>query len=305
MKELKNEFIKYCSSYASKQTVLFYKNVLTVFDEFLSFDNIVIDDINVLNASILTDFISYLRFVKEVKNVSCRTYLRGLRVFLNWCYDNGYMLEKVVSVKLPKDDRGLKVPLSRDEVRLCYDYIDTMDYYLYVRNISIFDLMLCCGLRSSEVRNLQLNDFDYKQNIIRVNNSKNNKSRVVPVPFDLKINIQCYIDNYRDYYLKGRSKWLFLTNKGDKLEKTTIDDFFRKIKVVCPRIHPHLLRHTFATSYIMGGGSLEVLRVLLGHTSYNVTQGYISLGTELSISHYDIYRIDDVFFDKFSYRKGV
>lgn len=300
MEKLKNEFLKYCLSYASKQTVLFYKNVLSVFDDFLFTYELKIDDINVINASILTDFIAYLRFNKNIKNVSVRTYLRGLRVFFNWCFDNGYMLERVPCVKLPRDDRALKIPLSNDEVNLCYEFLETLDEELYHRNVCIFGLMLDCGLRSGEVRKLMLNDVDFKQGIIRIADSKYNKSRVIPLPWQLQANIKYYIDMCRNKGLK----WLFLTNKGEQLNKSTIDDLFRKIKVVCPRIHPHLLRHTFATSYIMGGGSLEVLRVLLGHTSYNVTQDYISLGTEMSISHYDIYRIDDIFFDKFTYRKG-
>ncbi len=299
MEKLKSDFLKYCSSYASKQTVLFYKNVLSVFDDFLISYEIVIDDINMINASILSDFISYLRFYKEIKNVSVRTYLRGLRVFLNWCFDNGFMLERVPCVKLPRDDRELKIPLSSDEVKLCLDYLTTLSEDLQNRNTCIFGLMLDCGLRSGEIRHLKVNDVDFNQHIVRVVNSKYNKSRIVPIPY----NLECYLYYYINMCRVKGSKYLFLTNENEPLEKTTIDDLFRKIKVVCPRIHPHLLRHTFATSYIMGGGSLEVLRVLLGHTSYNVTQGYISLGAELSISHYDIYRIDDIFFDKFTYRK--
>lgn len=300
MEKLKNEFIKYCSSYASKKTVDFYNNVLSVFDEFLPYYEIDLVDINSINASVLTDFISYLRFYKEIKNVSVRTYIRGLRVFLNWCYDNGYMLERVSCVKLPRDDRTLKIPLSVDEVNLCIKYLDTLEEDLIFRNRSIFFLMLACGLRCGEIRNLCINDVDFKQCILRVVNSKYNKSRVIPLPYEVQLYLYTYINLYR----KKGSKYLFLTKNNNQLNKTTIDDLFSKIKAVCPRIHPHLLRHTFATSFIMGGGSLEVLRVLLGHSSYNVTQSYISLSTELSISKYDIYKIDDIFFDNFTYRKG-
>lgn len=299
MEKLKTDFLKYCSSYASKKTVAFYKNVLSCFDDFVAFTRLDIDDINKIDSSVLTDFISYMRFDRNVKNVSVRTYIRGFRVFLNWCYDNAYMLERVHSIKLPKDDRQLKIPLSEDEFRLCFEYLETLEEDLYDRNLCIFMLMLGCGLRAGEVRHLHVNDIDFNQGLVRVNNSKNNKSRIVPLPWDIRSYLKYYIDLSRP---KG-SKWLFLTKNENQLKKSTLDDLFRNIKSVCPRIHPHLLRHTFATSYIMGGGSLEVLRVLLGHTSYNVTQGYISLAAELSISHYDIYRIDDIFFDKFNYRK--
>lgn len=63
------------------------------------------------------------------------------------------------------------------------------------------------------------------------------------------------------------------------------------------------IRHTFATSFIMGGGNLENLRVLLGHSSYAVTQNYIKLATELSLVDYNIYKIDDIYFNSYDYHK--
>ncbi|WP_081820350.1 tyrosine-type recombinase/integrase [Robinsoniella sp. KNHs210] len=61
-------------------------------------------------------------------------------------------------------------------------------------------------------------------------------------------------------------------------------------------MHPHLLRHTFATSYIIGGGNLEMLRLLLGHYDYNVTRNYLHLAYQYMILNADIYKLDSVFF---------
>ena len=62
------------------------------------------------------------------------------------------------------------------------------------------------------------------------------------------------------------------------------------------RVYPHLLRHTFSTSYIMGGGSLESLRILLGHYDYSVTRIYLHLANQFFVMDSDIYRLDPVLF---------
>ena len=62
------------------------------------------------------------------------------------------------------------------------------------------------------------------------------------------------------------------------------------------RVHPHLLRHTFATSFIVGGGDLEYLRMMLGHTDYATTKMYVHIAQQSKMLHSDIYRLDSVFF---------
>ena len=64
------------------------------------------------------------------------------------------------------------------------------------------------------------------------------------------------------------------------------------------RLKPHLLRHTFATSYIIGGGDLETLRIYLGHASYEVTQNYLHIAQVYSTMGSDIYRLDNIFFKR-------
>ena len=72
-----------------------------------------------------------------------------------------------------------------------------------------------------------------------------------------------------------------------------------RLKKVDSGVHCHLLRHTFATSFMMGGGQLEILRVLLGHDEYIVTKDYIHLASQLGVINYDIYRLDGVMFSRY------
>ena len=63
-------------------------------------------------------------------------------------------------------------------------------------------------------------------------------------------------------------------------------------------LHAHLLRHTFATSYLVGGGNLEFLRAFLGHSDYNVTRGYSQLAAECKMLGVNVYHLDPIFFKK-------
>lgn len=77
-----------------------------------------------------------------------------------------------------------------------------------------------------------------------------------------------------------------------------LNSFFSRIKRKSgiERVHPHLLRHTFATSFIVGGGDLEYLRMMLGHTDYATTKMYVHIAQQSKMLHSDIYRLDSVFF---------
>lgn len=87
-------------------------------------------------------------------------------------------------------------------------------------------------------------------------------------------------------------------NKG--INGSVVKALFQRIvrNTGIERLHPHLLRHTFATSYIMGGGNLETLRLLLGHFDYSVTRKYLHLAAQYQITGTDIYRLDPIFFQK-------
>lgn len=298
------EFKNYVQSYCADATVEYYILNLHFLERYIleRYGTLEID-INVLQKK---DFVNYITYHKnrKVKNTSVRTYARAAKVFLKYCYNEGYLLTDITrNVKYPKSDNSVIVPLSYERVSLLEDKIKCS--CLAERNLCIFHLMLDCGLRLSEVVNLNYCDIDFDNHLLILRNCKNNKNRMLPLPGsveNLLIDYARSIHRYPGTYNYGDC--VFLGNDLKKrISKNAISLMFSKLKIVDPDVYPHLLRHTFATSFILGGGSLEILRILLGHDDYNVTKQYLHIATQLQIANYDIYKLDDVFFRIYNYNR--
>ena len=157
--------------------------------------------------------------------------------------------------------------------------------------------MLDCGLRSQEVRHLRYENIDRERNILHILDSKGCKSRITLIPDFL---IQ-EIDNYVRLCAREPSGFLFLSLRNNQpMSKNSLKELFTKLKkeTGINRLHAHLLRHTFATSYLVGGGNLEFLRVFMGHSDYNVTKLYSQLAAESKMLGVKIYQLDPIFFEK-------
>lgn len=245
-------------------------------------------------------YLEYLTYLKScgIKNTSLHTYHRAVRTFCNWLVKEGYLEKSWTSVKLPRADAEPIVPLTAREV----ERIDAAlkDSWYAGRNYCIIHLMLDCGLRRQEVINLKPEDFVNEQDVsyLIIKKSKYNKNRMVPVPPVLVTEIQKCIT-----YAPFKQKYLFNNfDNGDQLTIDTIKNLFRKLKLETgiDRLHPHLLRHTFATSFIAGGGSLEFLRMYLGHTDYAITQKYLHISFQQQICNANIYKLDKIFFKNYN-----
>lgn len=271
--------------YAAADTVRYYKDSLSGFIKWLR--DLGIDDTQQLDQDLLKQYAIYLRDVRKIKNTSIHTYFRGIKNFSLFCIDQHFCEYFNYKIRLPRPDPDLVLPLSSAEVDQIFNYIEN--------NVSIYNqtsykfmirLMLDMGLRLSEVINLKYEDVDQEKGILRVIDSKYNKSRLLPVP----VSVSLLYDEF--YILKESTSLHFI-----RLSDSGIESFFARMKrsTGIQRLHPHLLRHTFATSYMLQRGNLEFLRMYLGHSSYDVTKRYIHISSELMICSYDCYQIDPVF----------
>lgn len=310
-----NVFLVDKETSCSDETIVFYRDNVLQFLKFLVLDSsceLEELDYSFISKSVVSSYIRFLRNKGKVrgtagmsdvklKSTSVNTYIRAVKVFLNWSIEQEFLEENFFKgVKLPRADEDTIIPLYNSEV----ETIDTLfsgDNETSLRNLSIVHLMLDAGLRSSEVVSLDMSDLMFDKNIIRVK-GKGNKYRVVPMCPRLKLILYKYCVYFRSY-ASGSGEYqnqrCFVQLKDRKpINQNCIKLLFTRLKkkTGITRIHAHLCRHTFATSYIMGGGNMEMLRILLGHYDYTVTRKYLHLANQFSMVGDEIYKLDSVFF---------
>lgn len=288
------EFINEKNSYCEIRTIEYYQENLS---KFIQFVNDEAAD-GRPDKNIYIKYITHLRS-SGIKNTSIRTYCRAIRAFSSWMNNNGYIdYDFTMNVKLPRPDNEIIMPLSEKEAFHIDEILISSETFTNLRNLLILHLMLDAGLRKSEVINIHIKDIDCDNRIIRINNSKYNKSRIIPMSNKIYNYYNTYISDLISFDIVPMNN-LILKDDFTPITDSCIKNVFRKLKKTSgiERLHPHLLRHTFATSYLIQGGNLEQLRLFLGHSDYNVTRNYLHLAASNKLIGYDYYKLDTGIFN--------
>ena len=210
--------------------------------------------------------------------------ISGIRQFYRYC-----LLEQITKtdptllLESPKLKRALPDVLSFGEIESIINEID-LSTAEGGRNKAILETMYSCGLRVSEVVNLQISSLYLDVGFIRVI-GKGNKERLVPVGSSaIK-----YLDIYRKdirVHIKikpGNEDILFLNRRGSKLSRVMIfyiiKDLTKKAGI-SKNISPHTFRHSFATHLVEGGADLRAVQEMLGHESITTTEIYTHIDRE-------------------------
>jgi len=230
-----------------------YITDLTEFEEFLSHKKI-----SLLNST-SEDLIEYLQNIKNPRTQN--RHLSSINSFYKFASENfdDVIKPKASFAKLPK-----KLPkyLSDEQILKNLELIDRSKE-TGLRDYAIILFLYATGVRVSELINVQKNDIE--KNWIRVLFAKGSKQRVVPIA-DIALKAL-------SEYLENRSKksdYIFINYKGDPLSRVSIFKICKKYYDVSP----HVFRHSYATSLILGGADLMVVSELLGHSNLETTQIY-------------------------------
>lgn len=236
---------------------------------------------------------------RPITKTSVRSYTRDIKVFYHYLHKDGYLeVDPMLNIKLIENEKKLVLPLYENEVKQI-DNLYNGKTEVGSRNLCIVHLMLDAGLRAGEVCNLKLADVDLDHGHLFIRNAKGSKDRIVPLAKNLKQLLHCYITLYRCH---TDTPYLLINLKsGEQLTQDAIKCMFLRVRqrTGITRLKPHLLRHTFATSYIICGGDLESLRIYLGHTSYEITKNYLHLATTYQLMQADVYRLDKSLFNRY------
>jgi len=187
-------------------------------------------------------------------------------------------------VNAPKTPQHLPDVLSPEDVEqlLSLKPVDVLE----IRDLAIVELMYSSGLRVSETANIDLNDFEEEMSFLRVL-GKGSKTRIVPLGRYAINAIQNWIKEREKY--SGKSKALFINLKGSRLSVRSIQLRLKRLalKQGLPPVHPHMLRHSFATHMLESSGDLRTIQELLGHSSLSTTQIYTKLDYQYLVKIYD------------------
>ena len=218
-----------------------------------------------------------------LKSTSVNTHIRAVKAFYNFLIDEELIGDCSRKLKLIRQSKEEIIPLTDDEISRLLCCFDTSDV-LQLRNKCFVLLMLDCGLRRSELTRLKVSDVNLKDNFLLVN-GKGNKQRFVPMGATTARFLKDYDDLVKDKR-SGKSSAPFLLDRfGNGIDNNVIKMVFQDLKEQSgiQRLHPHLLRHTFATLYLVDGGDLEMLRCILGHSSISITQIYLHLSNNYKL----------------------
>ena len=185
----------------------------------------------------------------------------------------------VLVINNPKLPKKLPDVLSEKEISLIIDSIDESSQF-YQRDKAIIEMLYSCGIRVSEICNLEMSNLFIKDELIRVM-GKGNKERLLPLGSRSRIYLDDYLLSSRlGLIKKTKSSFVFVSRNGNQLTRAMVNIILNKwvhISGLRKSVSPHKLRHSFATHLLEGGADLRFVQALLGHSDISTTQIYTHL----------------------------
>ena len=270
-----NEFLGYLKVEKgySEKTIEAYRNDL---NQFFSYINKKITSISSIDKEIISDYIATCKD-KEYSLSTISRKIASIRSLFKYLY-----LEEQLKTNIAKNirikGRESKLPetISIEEINTIFDYLNKQNHPTAKRDIAIIEILYGCGIRISELVNLNISDIDNAESIIRCI-GKGQKERLIPVNHSALTSINNYINIERFNINKKQNQALFLTNRGSRISRQTI---WQIVKIIFQKnkmkynYTPHTFRHTFATHILQGGASIRHVQEMLGHSSIATTQIY-------------------------------
>lgn len=225
----------------------------------------------------VSEYITILRSEKKLSNSSFSRNLSSLKSFYRYLnrYE-GIKNNPVIMFHGSNTRRKLPEYLTFEQMEKLlssFDLSDSVD----VRNRTIIEVMYACGLRVSECASLFVKDIHLKERYLTVL-GKESKERMIPFYPRCAQLIEYYLNNVRPLYVKGDDHGiLFVNQKGKPITSRSIQMIVEKSGVqadINMHVHPHMIRHSFATHLLDNGADLRVVQELLGHVNLQTTQIY-------------------------------
>lgn len=262
---------------ASPNTLAAYRRDLREYSAFLA--SMTVSNPDAITRDVVTSFISSL-WARGLAASSVERKVAALKGFHKFLVREGVTANHpTAQLPLPKSPERLPDVISIEEADklLAQPFPDTA---IGLRDRAMLEVLYGCGLRASELSGLSVGDFDAEEGLLRVF-GKGSKERLVPVGGIAAHALDAYLRIGRPGLRTARSisrddSALFLNTRGGRLSRKSV---FLIVKTYGGRVgleglHPHTLRHSFATHLLEGGADLRALQEMLGHSDISTTQIY-------------------------------
>ena len=214
--------------------------------------------------------------------------LSAMRCFLQFLLKKGLITGNFAqAVRAPKQPRKLPKILDVDQLS---GFLEAgTSSLLEIRDLAMFELFYSSGLRLSELAALDLTDLDLPDNMLTVRHGKGNKSRLLPIGSKAAAAIKNWLQ-LRAPKISPEQPALFVSMHGKRLGQRNIELRLKKWceqKQIQTPIHPHMLRHSFASHFLESSQDLRAVQDMLGHSNIGTTQIYTHLDFQHLAKIYD------------------
>ncbi len=282
VKEVRDVYIRHCEE--TFKTHATQRSRIAAADRFM---RIVIVNKRIAWEDVSAKIISeYAMGLAECAKATVEVHLRGLRYFLHFLYETGY-IKQDFSAAVPKlcCGTGERIPhmLSTEQVNMLLDSIDRGNP-IGKRNYAIIMMAACLGMRDSDITNLKFENIDWEKSTISFFQKKTNKFLVLPL---LPVVGEAIIDYLRNGRPKTDSKYVFVKHRPPfeqatsfyMIMKTVLENSGIKLKANSSK-GLHILRHSLASELIRQGESYNTVSTILGHASIGSTNAYTHIDVD-------------------------
>ena len=274
-----NDFLEYLVAERglSANTVSAYESDLRVFADFL--ETAGFSDFSRVDREIILDFLGEQRDA-GMESATLARRLIAIKMLFRHLADEGRIPNDITAVMdSPQLWRLLPDFLSESEVEAFLKaFSGSASDPLECRNRTILELLYASGLRVSELTNLPLTAIDFEGELLRVT-GKGSKTRLVPAGKVALRQLQRYMSEARPILVEKqpRSPYVFVSRNGRRLNREWVWKLVKEAAFragITKNIHPHTLRHSFASHLLAHGADLRVIQEMLGHADISTTEIY-------------------------------
>ncbi len=228
------------------------------------------------------DVKAFVYSISKILNARSQARLiSALKRFFDYMIYEGLRKDNPMAlIEAPKMGQKLPEVLSVDEIDRLISAVD-LSHPQGERNRAILETLYACGLRVSELTNLQISNLFFDEGFIKVH-GKGRKERFIPINTRAMKFIDLYLEHFR-YHQTAQPKEtdiLFLNRRGKRLTRAMVFTIIKDLAKVCDlkkNVSPHTFRHSFATHLLENGADLRAIQQMLGHESIITTEIYTHL----------------------------